>query len=133
MVDVNIVGRGLHSQLEAYDTKPRRTSHTPLTPFNFLEMNRKQDLIDAKQGRQLPGPSDRIAGLLAAAQRYHQAGELAEAERGYRKILAADRKHIGSIDLLGIVANNRGNVLKQQGKLDDAVVQYDPGIARLTE
>ena len=81
-------------------------------------MTRKLRLISAHQGRRLPGPSERIAALLAAAQRYHQAGQLAEAERGYRKILAADRKHIGRADLLGIIANNLGNVLKQQGKLE---------------
>jgi tetratricopeptide (TPR) repeat protein/2-polyprenyl-3-methyl-5-hydroxy-6-metoxy-1,4-benzoquinol methylase len=92
-------------------------------------MTRKLRLIGAHQGRRLPGPSERIAALLAAAQRYHQAGQLAEAERGYRKILAADRKHIGRADLLGIIANNLGNVLKQQGKLDDAAVQYRKALA----
>src|SRR6516164_5953875 len=92
-------------------------------------MNRKQQLIASKKARHPPGPSFRIVELLEAAQRYHQAGQLAEAERHYRKVLASDRKHIGSTDLLGIIANNLGNVLKEQGKLDEAVAQYRQALA----
>src|SRR6516162_271181 len=92
-------------------------------------MNRKQWLIASKKGRHPPSPSFRTVELLEAAQRHHQAGQLAEAERHYRKILASDRKHIGSTDLVGIIANNLGNVLKEQGKLDNAVAQYHRALA----
>ena len=92
-------------------------------------MDRKQRLIASKEGRQTASPSFRIVELLEAAQRHHQAGQLAEAERHYRKILASDRKHIGSTDLLAIIANNLGNVLKEQGKLDNAVAQYHRALA----
>src|SRR6266481_3610467 len=62
-------------------------------------MNRKQRRIAAKQGKQTPSPaalgaaldpSHQIAQLLATALRHHQAGQLAEAEGHYRKILAID-------------------------------------------
>ena len=51
----------------------------------------------AKQGKQISIParqgatSVRIAELLAAGQRHHQAGQLAAAEGYYRKILAIDQ------------------------------------------
>src|SRR5689334_1888757 len=92
-------------------------------------MNRKQQLIVSKKGKHPPGPSFRTVELLEAAQQQHQAGQLAEAERHYRKILTSGRKHIGSTDLLGIIANNLGNVLKEQGKLDSAVAQYHRALA----
>ena len=62
----------------------------------------------AKQGRQNPKAPVRIAELLATAQRHHQAGELAEAECYYRKILATDQNYFH----LGIIANNLGNALE---------------------
>jgi tetratricopeptide (TPR) repeat protein/SAM-dependent methyltransferase len=92
-------------------------------------MKRKQRLIASKKGTQSPSPSFRIVKLLEAAQRHHQAGQFAEAERHYRKILASDRKHIGSPDLFGIIANNLGDVLIEQGKLDDAVAHYHRALA----
>jgi tetratricopeptide (TPR) repeat protein/2-polyprenyl-3-methyl-5-hydroxy-6-metoxy-1,4-benzoquinol methylase len=90
-------------------------------------MNRKQRPIASKQGRQ--PPTRWLISLLETAQRHHQAGQFAEAERHYRKILAGNRKQIGSIDLLGIIAYNLGNVLKEQGKLDDAVAHYHRALA----
>ncbi len=81
-------------------------------------MNRKQRRITAKLGKPTPtpavpgaaiGPSVRIAELLATARRYHQAGQLAEAESRYRKILAIDQNHIDSLHLLGVIAHQVGH------------------------
>jgi tetratricopeptide (TPR) repeat protein/2-polyprenyl-3-methyl-5-hydroxy-6-metoxy-1,4-benzoquinol methylase len=88
-------------------------------------MNRKQRRMAAKQGRQYPRPPVRIAELLATAQRHHQAGELAEAECYYRTILATDQNYFH----LGIIANNLGDALEGQGKLDEAVIQYRRALA----
>jgi protein O-GlcNAc transferase len=49
--------------------------------------------------------ADRFAQALAA----HQAGRLAEAERGYREILARDPRHSEVIRLLGLIALAVGN------------------------
>jgi tetratricopeptide (TPR) repeat protein/2-polyprenyl-3-methyl-5-hydroxy-6-metoxy-1,4-benzoquinol methylase len=71
----------------------------------------------AKSGRQPPTPAAagasigapaRAADLLATALRYHQAGQLAEAEGLYRKILAIDGHHIDSLHLLGLIAHQVG-------------------------
>jgi protein O-GlcNAc transferase len=85
-------------------------------------MNLKQRPIASKQGTK--PPTRWLIKLLETAQRHHQAGQFAEAERHYRKILAGNRKQVGSVELLGIVVYNLGNVLKEQGKLDDAVAHY---------
>src|SRR5258708_4868091 len=75
-------------------------------------MNRKQRRMAAKHGKQIPLPaapgttidhSRQIAELLAAALRHHQAGQLAQAERHYRKILAIDQNHTDSLHLLGVI------------------------------
>jgi len=80
-------------------------------------MNRKERRIAAKQGKQIPfpaapgaalDPSHQIAELLATALRHHQAGQLAEAEGHYRKILAIDQNHIDSLHLLGVIAHQVG-------------------------
>jgi tetratricopeptide (TPR) repeat protein/SAM-dependent methyltransferase len=80
-----------------------------------LRVNRKQRRILAKRGNLTPaahgagvGPSARIAELLAAAQRYHQSGQLTEADGYYRKILAIDPNHVDSLHLLGVIAHQVG-------------------------
>ena len=102
------------------------------------------------------GPSVRIAELLATAQRHHQAGQLAEAEAYYRKILAIDQNHFDSLHLLGVIAhqvgrsdlavdligkaialndripafhNNMGLVSHTLGRGEDAVGGYKPAAA----
>ena len=52
--------------------------------------------------------SSRIAELLATGQRHHQAGQLAEAEGCYRKILAIDQNHCDSLHRLGVIAHQAG-------------------------
>jgi tetratricopeptide (TPR) repeat protein/SAM-dependent methyltransferase len=126
----------------------------------YFAMNRKQRRMAAKSGKRTPTPeapsapvssSVRIAELLAMAQRHHLAGQLAEAEQRYRKILAIDRNHIDSLHLLGLIAhqvgrndmavglirkaialddriptfhNNIGLAFDALGRADDAVVHY---------
>jgi len=76
-------------------------------------MNRKQRRAAAKQGR-LASPSSRTANLapdtalLAEAARRHQAGHLVEAERLYRRFLAANPDHADCLHLLGLVAHQTG-------------------------
>jgi tetratricopeptide (TPR) repeat protein len=105
-------------------------------------MNRKQRRAEK------PG---RIGEMFAEGLRCHQAGRLDEAERLYRKILAADPRHADSLHLLGVIASqmrrhdlaaeligraiavqpstasyhfNLGNVLRQQGRPADACACY---------
>jgi tetratricopeptide (TPR) repeat protein len=84
-------------------------------------MNRKQRRIAAKQGGVPSGP---FAELLGTALRLREAGQLIEAEVGYRKVLAIIQNDGANIHLLAPIANNLGDALKGQGKLDEAVVQY---------
>src|SRR5258707_1208381 len=73
--------------------------------------------MPAKLGKQPPTPPQpgepmappvRIAEFLATALRHHQAGQLAEAEGYYRKILAIDQNHFDSHHLLGVIAHQVG-------------------------
>ncbi|WP_372399252.1 tetratricopeptide repeat protein [Azospirillum sp. HJ39] len=45
---------------------------------------------------------------LARAVAHHQAGRLAEAERGYRRVLAADPRHADALHLLGVLSLQSG-------------------------
>ena len=79
-------------------------------------MNRKQRRIAAKLGTQAAhfvvsgtiDPSAEIAELSKKAVRHHQAGQLAEAESYYRKVLAIDPTHFDSLHLLGVAAHQSG-------------------------
>ena len=96
-----------------------------------------------------------IARQFAAALDHHQAGRLAEAERLYRQVCAADPNHAGSFHRLGVVAhqlgrpdavellkravalkpdvaemhNDLGNVLGAQGKFVQAVACFERAAA----
>jgi tetratricopeptide (TPR) repeat protein len=50
----------------------------------------------------------RTTEAFAEALRHHQSGQLAEAERRYREILARDPRHADSLHLLGVLAYQRG-------------------------
>jgi tetratricopeptide (TPR) repeat protein/2-polyprenyl-3-methyl-5-hydroxy-6-metoxy-1,4-benzoquinol methylase len=78
-------------------------------------MSRRQRRIANKLGKQPATPAVpdaaagvRIAELLDTARRYHQAGQLAQAEGYYRKILAIDPNHADSLHLLGVIAHQVG-------------------------
>src|SRR5580704_7288354 len=101
--------------------------------------------------RDLAVPSSRINEQFSLALKHHQASRIMEAEMLYRQIIAADRNHFGSLYLLGVVAqqrgqsdiaidligqalairpdyaeahNNLGNAFKGRGRLDEAIVSY---------
>jgi predicted O-linked N-acetylglucosamine transferase (SPINDLY family) len=101
--------------------------------------------------RDLAVPSSRINEQFSLALKHHQGSRIMEAEMLYRQIIAADRNHFGSIYLLGVIAqqrgqsdtaidligralairpdyaeahNNLGNAFKGRGRLDEAIVSY---------
>ena len=55
-----------------------------------------------------PTPASRIADLLGAGVRAHQAGRLEEAEAQYRAVLALDGAQVDALHLLGLAAHHRG-------------------------
>ena len=93
--------------------------------------------------------------MFVEALAHHKAGRLAEAERLYRLILAADSRHSDSLHMLGMIAHQRGRnedaidlidqaiaivgtapsyhynfgvVLAELGRFDDAVAAYDAAL-----
>ena len=119
-------------------------------------MNRKERRAAAKQGAPRGGTGTATGDLFEAGFRYHQTGRLDEAERIYRQVLSLDKRHAGSLHLLGVVSlqkgqlelaaemigkaiaensrvaayhSNLGLVRQRQGRLDDAVVSYQRAIA----
>jgi tetratricopeptide (TPR) repeat protein len=97
------------------------------------------------------GPAAPIQALLKEALGLHQAGQLAQAERIYRQILAVDPRHADCLHLLGMIDYqagrldgaadlirqaiaihgagasyyaNLGTVVQAQGKLDEAKALY---------
>jgi SAM-dependent methyltransferase len=65
-----------------------------------------------KDSRRGGGPAlapSRLDGILAQAMRNHQAGRLAQAERGYRDVLAINPHHADALHWLGVAASQRGD------------------------
>ena len=56
------------------------------------------------------GAAGRPADLFAQAVSLHQQGLIAEAERLYRRVLAADKKHAGALQYLAMLEGQRGNL-----------------------
>jgi tetratricopeptide (TPR) repeat protein len=108
----------------------------------------------AQSGTRSGAPS--VQALFATAHRQHQAGALAEAERLYQQVLAADPNHAECLHLLGVVAlqtgrvdlaatlirraiaindraatyhSNLGTLLAGQGQLEAAIACYRRAIA----
>ncbi len=90
----------------------------------------------------------RLAGLLSSGMAHHSAGHLAEAEKAYREILAADARNPDALHLMGVLAlqvnkpavavdligqalrinpgnavyfSNLGSALRRLGRLDEAI------------
>jgi protein O-GlcNAc transferase len=68
-----------------------------------------------------PAPADVHAPALRDALKHHQASRMAEAESGYRRILAASPDHPDALHLLGVLE-------QQRGKLDEAVALFERAI-----
>lgn len=109
-----------------------------------------------RQGTGRHDQSGMIPGMLAKALEHHRAGQLTEAEKIYRDILAIDARQADSLHLLGMIAyqagshedavtmiksaiaiNNRGasyhsnlgTVLQAQGKLKESAASYERALA----
>jgi tetratricopeptide (TPR) repeat protein len=65
------------------------------------------------------------ASLLADGVRLHQAGQLADAERIYQRILAALPDHFDSLHLLGLIFLQRGHHAQAVAQIDAALTR-DP-------
>ncbi|MGA9072242.1 MAG: tetratricopeptide repeat protein [Terracidiphilus sp.] len=85
-------------------------------------MHRSLQLVPKRQGPNAAPPVD-LNGLCANALRFHQQGQLAEAERLYRQVLELDPHHADSLHLLGVLAH-------QVGRNDVAVELISKAIAR---
>lgn len=57
----------------------------------------------------------------AAALRLHQAGRLAEAERGYRRVLKAQPNHADAMHLWGVLALQQGNAREAVTRIEKAL------------
>jgi len=100
--------------------------------------------------------ANKIPQLLSRAIALHQAGNLADAEVLYRRIIASDGRHAQALSLLGTIhlqrghleegvrligmsldvnphqpdaLNNRGNALQKMKRYDEALASYDQAIA----
>jgi tetratricopeptide (TPR) repeat protein len=56
----------------------------------------------------MPPPRDAVARLFQQALALHRAGNLTQAEAGYRQILALDPRHADSLNFLGVAAAQSG-------------------------
>ncbi len=120
-------------------------------PSGKCQLNRKQRRAAAKKRGQDTHQIRRSASIdskLEAAVSHHQAGHLTEAKRLYAEVLSREPKNIAALHLLGVVKyqegdarqatelieraialqpdfaeahSNLGNVLKDQGSLEEAV------------
>lgn len=82
-------------------------------------MNRKERRAAKAAAAEAPSAP---AQLFSQALRLHQSGQLGEAESLYRRVLAADPKHLDSLHLLGVVA-------QQSGRFEESVALIGRAIA----
>ncbi|MDR3771709.1 MAG: tetratricopeptide repeat protein [Terracidiphilus sp.] len=110
-----------------------------------------------QHGSARQAPVSILDGMLGTALKHHRQGRLAEAERIYRRILALDARHAGSLHLLGTLAHqvgrhdvavqliraaiaidpsqaayhsNLGAILQAQGQLDEAAAACQQALER---
>ncbi len=93
-------------------------------------MNRDHQRAPAGLGTAFAGaatPAD-VNDRFQAAVAHHQRGALAEAERGYRQILALVPTHADSLHNLGLIALNGGDAKGAAALIDNAIASRD-GVA----
>jgi protein O-GlcNAc transferase len=66
-------------------------------------------------------PSGAEASLLAKAVAFHRAGNLDEAERGYKRVLRLDPRRFDALRLLGVVEAARGRYTRAHRLVSDAL------------
>lgn len=92
-------------------------------------MNRQQRRAARRSGGKAPfgaaPQSGAVAGLFNAALAHHQAGNVAEAERGYRHILDLSPAHADSLHNLGVIALQRGDAAAGVELIGKAVAVND--------
>jgi Tfp pilus assembly protein PilF/SAM-dependent methyltransferase len=74
-----------------------------------------------------PAATAASAPMFGAAVRHHQSGQLVEAERLYREILARDPAHVGSLHFLGLLAHQTGRNAEAADLIGRSIAR-DPAI-----
>jgi hypothetical protein len=105
----NLCGTGRDSEYERLAKLQRMGEFADRQAKRNEFMKRPSDPV-AKQlsGTAKLGPALVVRGMLTNALRYHQAGQLSEAEQIYRQILAINDKHSDGLHLLGVIAYQGG-------------------------
>src|SRR5271166_3077041 len=91
-------------------------------------MNRKQRRAAARRNKRHAAdtkasatPDKEVEHLLISAVHSHRAGHLPEADTLYRKILAMDPNHIGSLHNLGLILHGSGRYQEALDLLQKAI------------
>jgi tetratricopeptide (TPR) repeat protein/SAM-dependent methyltransferase len=88
-------------------------------------MSRKDRRAARKSGTESAGGPDQVQPLFALAMRQHQAGQLADAERLYRAVLAIAPRHEHSLYFLGLLALQLGQPQAAIEQIQKAVALND--------
>ena len=83
----------------------------------------KADPMNQRPEQASPKTSDDLAARLGRAVAHHQAGRLAEAEKDYRAVLAADPRHPDALHLLGVLALQAGHPGRAVELIEEAIRQ----------
>jgi tetratricopeptide (TPR) repeat protein len=79
-----------------------------------------------------PAQQTQLSSSFAEALALHQAGRLADAEKIYKKILAARPDHFDSLHLLGVIFHQRGNHAQAVHQIDLALKRNPNNILALS-
>src|ERR1700693_4161094 len=63
----------------------------------------------------------KATSLFSEALAWHKVGRLAEAEQIYKQILATEPKHVGCLQLLGIISDQRGDHATAARQIESAL------------
>jgi tetratricopeptide (TPR) repeat protein/2-polyprenyl-3-methyl-5-hydroxy-6-metoxy-1,4-benzoquinol methylase len=93
--------------------------------INAMDREQRQaiGLPNAPSGRETAPPAATADALFATAVARHQAGDLAEAERQYRQILARAPNHADSLHNLGLIALHSGNAAAAVELIEQAIAR----------